>query len=251
MRDLIGGFASQRTLKEGMVGLLVLIGAGAFGGIFLWLNGINPTSDSYKAVVEFANAGGMQKGSSVRYRGVKVGSISNVTTGANVVEVELEINDPDLKIPANSTIEASQSGLISESIIDIIPPKEEEVPQDISGPLDEDCNPGLIICHNLSRLTGEIGVSVDELIRESYRFAEQYNNQEFYNNVNRLLVTSADAASNVANLTKEIQSISKSFQNQIGTFSNTAVTLQQSTNELTATTTRTANQFSCGAKLIG
>lgn len=243
----MGGFTSKRTLKEGMVGLLILLGAGAFGGIFLWLNGINPGSNSYKAMVEFANAGGMQKGAPVRYRGVKVGSISKITTGANAIEVELEINDPNLKIPANSTIEASQSGLISESIIDILPPSDAEISQDVPGALDKDCNPGLIICNGATGLKGQIGVSVDELIRESYRFAAQYNNKEFYGNVNRLLVTSADAASSVANLTKEIQTISKSFQNQIGTFSDTATTLQRSTNELTATTTKTASQFSATA----
>lgn len=247
MRDLIGGFTSKRTLKEGMVGLLILLGVGAFGGVFMWLNGISAGGKSYRAVVEFANAGGMQKGSPVRYRGVKVGSISKITTGANAIEVELEINDPNLKIPANSTIEANQSGLINESIIDIVPPANSEISQNIPGPLDKDCNPNLIICHQSSKLKGEIGISVDELLRESYKFTAQYNNKEFYENINRLLVTSSSAATNVANLTKELQTISKSFNDQIGTFSNTAVTLQKSTNELTATTTKTASQLSSTA----
>jgi phospholipid/cholesterol/gamma-HCH transport system substrate-binding protein len=247
MRGLISGFTSTRTFREGSVGLLILGGLGAFGVILLWLNRISPGNNSYKAIVEFANAGGMQKGAPVRYRGVKVGSISQVITGANAIDVEIEINDPKLKIPADSKVEANQSGLISESIIDIIPPPNSSVPTDIAGPLDKNCNPSLIICHKSSRLKGAIGISVDELIRQSYVFAERYNNKEFYENVNRLLVTSADAATSVASLTKELQSVSKTFKNQFGTFSSTAVTLQRSTNELTATTTKTASQLSATA----
>ncbi|BAZ80102.1 MlaD family protein [Sphaerospermopsis kisseleviana CS-549] len=243
MRGLISGFTSTRTFREGSVGLLILLGLGAFGVIWLWLNRITPGSSSYKAVVEFANAGGMQKGSPVRYRGVKVGSISSIKTGANAVNVEIEINDPQLKIPADSKIEANQSGLINESIIDISPPPNAQVPQDIAGPLEKDCNPGLIICNESAKLKGEIGISVDELIRQSSDFAAQYNNKEFYDNVNRLLVTSANAADSIAKLSREMQSVSRSFQGQLGTFSNTAVTIQRATNELTTTTTKTANQL--------
>ncbi|WP_413176190.1 MlaD family protein [Anabaena azotica] len=243
MRSLISGFTSTRTFREGSVGLLLLLGLGAFGIILLWLNRITPGRSSYKAVVEFANGGGMQKGAPVRYRGVKVGSISNIKTGVNAVAVEIEINDPNLLIPADSKIEANQSGLISESIIDITPATDLATETNIAKPLDKDCNPSLIICNKTSTLKGQIGISVDELIRQSSDFAAQYNNKQFYQNVNRLLVTSADAASSVANLSRELQSVSKSFKGQIGTFSNTAVTIQKATNELTVTTSKTANQL--------
>ncbi len=243
MRSLISGFTSTRTFREGSVGLLFLLGLGAFGIILLWLNRITPGRSYYKAVVEFANAGGMQKGAPVRYRGVKVGSISNIKTGVNAVAVEIEINDPNLIIPADSKIQASQTGLISESIIDITPITNVATGTNIAKPLDKDCNPSLIICNQTSTLKGQIGISFDELIRQSSDFAAQYNNREFYQNVNRLLVTSADAASSVANLSRELQSVSKSFKGQIGTFSNTAVTIQKATNELTTTTSKTVGQL--------
>jgi phospholipid/cholesterol/gamma-HCH transport system substrate-binding protein len=246
MRDLISSFTSARTWREGSVGLLLLLGLGAFGVILLWLNKITPGQDSYKAIVEFANAGGMQKGSAVRFRGVKVGSITNVQAGANAVDVEIQINSPDLKIPANSVIEANQSGLISENIIDIAP--KEELPKEaIAKPLDKDCNPSLIIC-NGSRLKGVIGISVDELVRQSASFAAQYSNEQFYKNINRTLETSSSAAANIADLTKDLQSLSKSFQGQLGIFSGTAVALQRSTKQLTATTTKTADQLGTTAK---
>jgi len=57
------GFASAsgRTFREGSVGLLLLLGLGVFGLLFLWLNRFTVSGSSYKAIVEFANAGGMQR----------------------------------------------------------------------------------------------------------------------------------------------------------------------------------------------
>ena len=247
MRGLISSFTSARMMREGSVGLLLLLGLGAFGVILLWLNRISPGQTSYKAIVEFADAGGMQKGSAVRFRGVKVGSITNVKPGSNAIDVEIQINSPDLTIPSNSVIEANQSGLISENIIDITPKRNLPSGSVTAKPLDKDCNPSLIIC-NGSHLKGEIGISVDELVRQSSNFAAQYSNEKFYKNVNRTLETSANAAANIADLTKDLQGLSKTFKGQLGIFSGTAVTLQRSTNQLTATSTKTANQLGNTAK---
>jgi phospholipid/cholesterol/gamma-HCH transport system substrate-binding protein len=241
MQGLIGRFTSVRTFREGSVGLLLLLGLGAFGVIIFWLNRVTPGRSSYTAIVEFANAEGMEKGAPVRYRGVEVGSITGIQTKPNAVDVKIEISSPDLLIPRDSIIEANQSGLISESIIDIRP--QSNIPQGtLAKPLDKDCNPSLIIC-NGSRLKGQIGISVDELIRQSTDLANRYNNQQFYQNINKLLVTSTDAATNVAALSRDLQSLSKSFKGQLGAFSNTAVTVQRATNELSASTNKTVNQL--------
>ena len=246
MRGLMSSFTSARTWREGSVGLLLLLGLSAFGVILLWLNKITPGQPSYKAIIEFTNAGGMQKGSAVRFRGVKIGSITTVKPGTNTIEVEIQINSSNLIIPSNSLIEANQSGLISENIIDITPQK--ELLGTVSAkPLDKDCNPSLIIC-NGSRLKGVIGISADELIRQSSNFAAQYSSEKFYKNVNRTLENSANAAANIANLSKDLQDLSKTFKGQINVFSDTAATLQRSTTQLTTTTTKTADQLGTTAK---
>ena len=246
MRGLMSSFTSARTWREGSVGLLLLLGLSAFGVILLWLNKITPGQPSYKAIIEFTNAGGMQKGSAVRFRGVKIGSITTVKPGTNTIEVEIQINSSNLIIPSNSLIEANQSGLISENIIDITPQKE-PLGTVTAKPLDKDCNPSLIIC-NGSRLKGVIGISADELIRQSSNFAAQYSSEKFYKNVNRTLENSANAAANIANLSKDLQDLSKTFKGQINVFSDTAATLQRSTTQLTATTTKTADQLGTTAK---
>ncbi|MBE9206711.1 MCE family protein [Nostoc sp. LEGE 06077] len=250
MREFITNrFTSRRTLREGSVGLLILLGLGSFGVIILWLNGVSAARSSYKFVVEFANAGGMQRGASVRYRGVKVGKISEIRPRSNAIDVEVEIAPADLIIPSDVRIDANQSGLISESIIDITPRK--SLATEVKAkPLEKGCNPNLIVC-NGSRLKGQIGISVDDLIRSSTELATLYNDPKFYQRVNRLLESSAAAATSVAALSQDARGLTKGFQGQLSTFGATANSVQRATNELTASTTKTANQLSVTANQFG
>ncbi|MBD2212542.1 MCE family protein [Nostoc linckia FACHB-104] len=236
----------SRTFREGSVGLLILMGVGAFGLIVIWLNRVSTSRGSYKAIVEFANAGGMQKGATVRYRGVKIGNISAIRPGPNNIEVEIEIPQGDLIIPSNVVVEANQSGLISESIIDITPKAALPTGVVVAKPRDKNCDPKLIIC-NGSRLKGQVGISVDELIRSSTELATVYNNPKFYSNVNRLLESSTSAATSLTALTRDLRVLSRSAQGQLGTFSATANSVQRATNQLTASSTKTVNQLGSAA----
>jgi phospholipid/cholesterol/gamma-HCH transport system substrate-binding protein len=228
---------SLRTIREGSVGLLVLAGLGVFGLIFLWLNRFSASQNSYKAIVEFKDAGGLQKGAVVRYRGVKVGRTISVKPGLNAVEVEIEINQPELIIPSNVTIEASQSGLISEGIVDIIPRL--KIPEGaIAGkPLEKTCDSNQIICNN-SRLKGQIGISIDQVLRSTNDLAVVYSNPKFYANLNQALEQSTLAASGVASLSKNLSSLSLSAQNKLSDFSGVGNSVQRAVNQASSSTTQ-------------
>jgi len=243
MRGLMTSrFASGRTFREGSVGLLLLLGLGVFGILLLWINRLNATSGTYKAIIEFANAGGMQKGTTVRYRGVKVGNISRIKPGANVIDVEIQIVQRDLIIPRNVVIEANQSGLISESIIDITPKTTLPTGATIAKPLDKNCDSSLIVC-NGSRLKGQVGISVDELIRSSTELTNVYNNPKFYKNVNGVLEATTVAATSFTDLSQDLRGLTKSLRQQLNTFSATANSVQRATNQLNVSTTETVNEF--------
>ncbi|MEH2325404.1 MAG: MlaD family protein [Nostoc sp.] len=247
MRGLMtSSFASGRTFREGSVGLLLLLGLGVFGLLFLWLNRFTPAGRSYKIIVEFANAGGMQKGAAVRYRGFKVGTISQVRPRANAIDVEIEIGQTDLLLPRNVLVEANQSGLISESIIDITPKATLPTGVVIAKPLDKNCDQSLIIC-NGSRLKGQVGISVDELIRSSTDLAAAYNNPQFYRNVNRVLETTTSAATSFTGLSQDLQGLTKNLRQQLNTFSATANSVQRATNQLSASSSQTINKFGATA----
>ncbi|UBF23741.1 MlaD family protein [Kovacikia minuta CCNUW1] len=220
----------SRTIREGSVGLLILLGLGLFAGLILWLRGLSLGTRSYKAIVDFANIAGMEVGAPVRYRGVTVGKITQTRPGPNGVEVEIEIAPADLIIPRDSIVEASQSGLLGSTSIQILPRKP------LAGtvaakPLDPNCDSNLIVCSG-DRLPGQIGVSVDELVRASTRFADVYSDPKFLNNVNALTKNTADAALEIARLSREFTAVAKVARQEISTLSTSAGAISQTANKL-------------------
>nr|WP_290222832.1 MlaD family protein [Trichocoleus desertorum] len=232
-----------RTVREGSVGLLILLGLGLFGALILWLRGLSVGNRTYQVIVEFTNVAGLQEGAPVRYRGVVIGKIEAVRPGPNGVDVFLQISSSDFVIPSDVIVEANQSGLISETSIDITPRK--ILPQGAiaARPLAANCDPAVIVCDG-SRLKGQIGISVDELIRASIKFADLYSDPTFFTNVNAAAKNTAEAAAAVSQLSKEVAVLSKSTQTNLNTVSASAVTTAAALSEAATQVGLTANQVS-------
>ena len=211
----------SRMVREGSVGLLILAGVGLFGGLILWLRGFNPSNRSFSVLVEFATTGGVQPGSPVRYRGVTVGRISRISPNPNGVAIQIDIAPADLIIPRDSEVTVNQSGLLGETVLDIIPRK--PLPDGVMAakPLDRDCNQEIILCEG-SRINGTLGISTDELVRASIKFATVYSDPQFTGNINSLTKNSSDAAAQIVILSKEVTALVKSARQEVGTFSGTA-----------------------------
>ena len=211
----------SRMVREGSVGLLILAGVGLFGGLILWLRGFNPSNRSFSVLVEFATTGGVQPGSPVRYRGVTVGRISRISPNPNGVAIQIDIAPADLIIPRDSEVTVNQSGLLGETVLDIIPRK--PLPDGVMAakPLDRDCNKEIILCEG-SRINGTLGISTDELVRASIKFATVYSDPQFTGNINSLTKNSSDAAAQIVILSKEVTALVKSARQEVGTFSGTA-----------------------------
>ncbi|MEG4070281.1 MlaD family protein [Microcoleus sp. Pol11C2] len=205
----------SRTVREGSVGFLILVGIGLFGGLVLWLRGVQLGNRSYKFAVEFASAQGMQIGTPIRYRGVAVGKITVLKPGSNGVDVTLEIAPGTLVIPRDVTIEANKSGLIGESSIDITP--NSILPESLltANPVSADCPPE-IICQN-ARLKGQAGVTIDELIRSTVRLANFYTDPALFNNIKSLAENTANTAKGAAKLTQDLSTLTKTAQAEIKT----------------------------------
>ncbi len=217
-------------VREGSVGLMILAGVGLLGGLILWLRGFNPSNRSFSVTVEFATTGGVQPGSPVRYRGVTVGRISRISPNPNGVAIQIDIAPADLIIPRDSEVTVNQSGLLGETVLDIVPRK--PLPDGVvaAKPLDRDCNKELILCED-SRINGTLGISTDELVRASIRFANVYSDPQFTGNINSLTKNSSDAAAQIAILSKEVTSLVKSAKQEVGTFSGTAKSISNAANQ--------------------
>ena len=211
--------------------------------MILWLRGLSVGNRTYQVIVEFANVAGLQEGAPVRYRGVVIGKIEAVRPGPNGVDVFLEISSSDLVIPSDVIVEANQSGLISETSIDLSPRK--VLPQGAiaAKPLAANCDPAVIVCDG-SRLKGQIGISVDELIRASIRFADLYSDPTFFKNVNAAAKNTAEAAAAVSQLSKEVATLSQSTQKNLNTVSASAVTTASALSQAATQVGLSANQVS-------
>jgi phospholipid/cholesterol/gamma-HCH transport system substrate-binding protein len=192
-----------RTVREGSVGFLILLGLGLFGGLVLWLRGVQLGNRSYQILVEFPNVQGIQVGTTVRYRGVNVGKISRIKPESNGVEVVLEITPADLVISRDVTIETNKSGLIGEATVDIIPRSLLSDAAIAANPLSNNC-PDTIICNN-TRLKGQLGASLEDLIRSALQFTNLYNDPELFANIKS---TTKDAAITAKNAVK-LKSVNK------------------------------------------
>jgi phospholipid/cholesterol/gamma-HCH transport system substrate-binding protein len=231
----------SRTIREGSVGLLILLGLGLFGLIVVWLRGLNPGNRSYRAIVQFADVGGMRTGAPVRYRGVTVGKIRAIMPGANVIDVEIEITPASLLIPRNSVIEANQAGLIGETSVDITPNAQLSATLDVN-PLSPGCKGSPIICDG-DRLPGITGVNFNELISATVRLSNLVADPEFFNEIRSLASNTSDAAAGVATLSREVTRLTRSVDRELRGLSAAA----------TASTTsvgRAADQFGLTANQI-
>lgn len=253
----------SRAVREGSVGLLTLLGLSLFGAVAFWVQGLRLDHRGYQLRVEFPDASGMQPGTPVRYRGVKVGRVTNIKPTSNLVEVQLEIDSSDLVIPRDVMIRSIQSGLLSDNFVDIIPksPLLEEMKE--VNPLSSDC-PETVICDDTT-LSGESGVSLERLMASLVEFSELYTNPELFQNLNQAAARTALAADEVSKVSikmtelveiarTELGSVSNSVDQGIGSFStelsSISATLQNSTNEVTRATIESANSVQRAANEV-
>ena len=201
----------SRAVREGSVGLMLIAGVGVFGAIFLWLKGLAPGSQTYNIIAQFAEAPGMQPGGAVRFRGIRVGKIAKIEPGANGVEVVMQMDDPNLIIPKDVTVEVSQTGLIGEPVVEITPRNKVAINTSaIARALDTKCDRNLILCNN-ARVNGQIGSSFNELIQKATKLIEIYNNPEIVRNLNSTLVKTGAAAEDFSRLSKSLNKVSSDF----------------------------------------
>ncbi len=231
----------SRTLREGSLGLFILLGLGLFGVLSFWLRGVSLGRQTYEFVVEFEDALGMQPGAPVRYRGVRVGRLVDVVPGTNGVDAKIEILSGDLKIPRPPYVEANQVGFIGETTIDILAP-DQPLPQvrELAVPRDSDCDPQVIICHG-DRVLGRVGISFEKLTRASTEFTESFSDPELLEAIQRLLENTAQASEDIAGLARNVSEMTVFFQEELGVLSDSALVT-------TETLTRTATEFGTTAE---
>ncbi len=209
----------SRTVREGSVGLLVLVGLILFGGLTFWLRGFRFGRDSYSLRIVFVNSNGMSIGGSVRYRGVKVGSITAIRPGTNGIEISVSIAPAELILPRDVSIQANQSGLISDTVIEITPRAPLAGLDTLAGPLSPDCDSQRILCDG-DLLEGESGVSLDDALRSTVELSDRFADPRFFDNISELTKNASRAAANVAALSEELTALAIAARQEVEPLSN-------------------------------
>jgi phospholipid/cholesterol/gamma-HCH transport system substrate-binding protein len=243
----------SKTIREGSVGLLIIVGVLLFAGLAIWLRHIKFSQEHYQIIVRFPNVNGIEDGAPVRYRGVDVGRVSGITPNSNGIDVTLEISDPQLRIPKNSQIQANRLGLIGEATIDIIPLEEVSEKAQNVNPMDANCDATLIVCSNnqTQPIPGEMGTSFEQLIPGIIRLSEIYSDPKFFQNVNVAAENAGLAAGEIAKLSRELTLLSSTVRGEVSGLSSATKAVTQTAHETSKQITKTSAQFTKTASQLG
>jgi phospholipid/cholesterol/gamma-HCH transport system substrate-binding protein len=220
----------SRLLREGSVGLLLISGLLVLGAGVAWIKGFSPGSRSYTVWVDFPGTVGIQTGSTVNYRGVKVGRVMEMIPESGGVRIKISITPSDLKITADSQLTIDQVSLLGESVLNITPPRDSKTITTAAKPLDRDCDRAQILCEG-SRVKGQDGVNTDSMIRAMMQLTNAYANPDFMGQITALTSNSTKAAAEISILSKEFSGLARSLRNdlsgQTGTAQNITRAVQQ------------------------
>nr|YP_009395541.1 hypothetical protein [Vertebrata isogona]ARW64543.1 hypothetical protein [Vertebrata isogona] len=128
----------------------------------------------YFLFIEFNDAYGLKEGTSVNYKGVKIGTIHRINLHINKVVVLLKINSSKILIPRNVIFEANQMGLFNDIVISI---NKSNFLFSIS---HSDYSEVLDVITPNSYIKGYKGISYDDLIRSTTRISQRFDDPRFF-----------------------------------------------------------------------
>jgi phospholipid/cholesterol/gamma-HCH transport system substrate-binding protein len=237
----------SRIIREGSLGLFIILGFIVFGGAILFLRGNQFRQQSYQVRLLFDNVGGLREGGRVLYRGVEVGKISSIEPGVDGVEVITDI-DRELKMPTNILVETTQSGLLGEVVVTIVPQETLSARAQEINPLSQEClQQTEVICNN-QRITGQYS---GDLIANMTRLTTVFSDPAFFEQLDDAINNVSLAASNIAKLSDDLsvfmdltgQDISK-ITDVADSIITTSESLSNTANTSTQQINRLSNQFS-------
>ena len=155
----------------------------------------------YSFFIEFDNANGMMVGTPVKLRGIQIGTIQNLQLKSNCVLALAEIYSHKTMITKDSIFETTQTGLLNDTVIDIIPLKNLQGYLNTS-PISLSCNSSKIICNN-TYILGDRGLNYDDLVRSTTRISQRFDDPGFFYLFYMFLTSSVEVAEGVSTFLKD------------------------------------------------
>ena len=136
----------RRRVRDAIVGFTVIGGIIGFASTALWLRGVRLGSSNWTFTARFDDAAGLAKRSPVTYRGILVGSVRSIAVTPEAVVAELEINNPDLRLPLPVTATVGSASLLGGSAQVALVSRGTPLPKDAPLPHAAGCQPTRQLC---------------------------------------------------------------------------------------------------------
>ena len=115
---------SNSAIRDGRLGVFVLVAIIFLMGSYLWFKAINPWNPQQRFEVHFQEVAALNDNAPVLVNGVRVGSVESIhLQGKDAVHVKLQINRSKIVIPEGSTFKILSNNVVGVKYIDIDLPK--------------------------------------------------------------------------------------------------------------------------------
>ena len=162
----------RRSVREAIVGFTLIAAVAGAGGFWLWLQGIAIGSRNWSFQVSFGDAAGLAERSAVTYRGVLVGRVRSIRATSTAVVAELEITDPELRLPRPLLAEVQSASLLGGDSVVALLSAAAPLPPGTPGPRDKGCNNSLTVCPG-SQLAGASAANIGSVMATLQKLLDQ------------------------------------------------------------------------------
>lgn len=111
---------------ETILGLIILIFAGYAMFIFIKANTTYDKKETIELSAKFLKSGGIFIGNDVKLRGIKIGTVSNVSLDEEYLAKIDMLVDKKINLPRNSEISVQSDGILGNKYISILPGDESQ-----------------------------------------------------------------------------------------------------------------------------
>ncbi|MDO4935576.1 MAG: MlaD family protein [Phascolarctobacterium sp.] len=221
--------------SETKVGAFTLAGAALLAGIISFMGAFRFSSKAYGLTIVYPDAQGLLNGAEVRYAGVHIGVVKNISVVNNKASVETEI-DEQIKLPEGAVFGVGADGVMGAKFVSIMPP------QKISS---QYIKQGSII-------EGDAGAGIDSFLQQSSELlsrvgviVENLDNMLTNETIQRSLNVSAK---NMTEVTNNLREVTKHLNGIVGVID--GVSQEPATAQALRETIYNVRDTSAGAKKI-
>ena len=204
----------RRSVREAIVGFSLLAALSGAVGLSFWLRGISLNRNNWTVQASFEQASGLATRSAVSYRGVQVGNVRRVHITPQAVIADLEITNPDVRLPRQSFAEIDQASLLGGDALVSLVTTGAPLPPGAPSPNSPACNKALMLC-NGSQIAGIEGPSLSSITALMHKMLTEVDQNQLVNKFSDLTSSMNKTAANATTFLKDGQVLVKKLDSSV------------------------------------